>query len=58
MSIKIDRYYGYCFEGRGRIEDRLEGKVIIQFDFPIIDSKLAVKICEKCMDELNNRYEK
>ena len=58
MSIKIDRYYGYCFDGKGKIEDRQKGRVIIKFDFPIYDEEIAKKVFEKCMEELNNRYEK
>ena len=50
----IKRYYSIVIDSDGYILDRANNRKIIKFDFPISENELAKKICEKCLEVLND----
>lgn len=66
--MKIDRYDAFIFEGSGWIEDRINSKKIIIFDFSMDNDKQAKECLNACMNVLlekdytfidsNNEYDK
>ena len=53
MVKMIKKYDGFVFEGNGSIVDHEDCHTIIQFSFKSYDSELAKKLCEKCLEWLN-----
>ena len=55
MVKMIERYTGFVFEGGGRIIDHRDCNTIIEFKFKSSDNELAKRVCEKCLECLNDR---
>ena len=49
----IERYVLSIFEGEENIIDRRDGRLIISFDFRVIDEEKAKHVAETCLKELN-----
>lgn len=53
IEMKIDKYQGFVFEGRGYIKDHQMCREVITFDFPMVDSEKAKECLQLCLDFLS-----
>ena len=51
--MKIDRYQGFVFDGRGYITDHQRCEEVIKFNFIMLEDDKADKCMRLCLDFLN-----